>query len=118
MLNKVILIGRLTKDADMRYTQNEKQITKFTIAVNRMGKKDKADFVQIVCFGKTAEVTANLGKGQMVAIEGKLQIDNVKGDKGWKTYVSVVANRVVFLSPKQKDNLGEPLDFNDEDLPF
>jgi len=120
VFNKVILIGRLTKDANTSYTSNSNtQMTKFTLAVNRMN--DKADFIPIVCFGKTAELTANLTKGQLIAIEGRLQIDNVRGANGWKTYVSVVANRIVFLTPKSDkldQMLGEEIDFDEDDLPF
>ncbi len=118
MLNHVVLIGRLTRDAETRHTKSGTQMTRFTIAVDR--KKDEADFVPIVCFGRTAEVTADLAKGQMVAVDGRLQIDNVKGEDGWKTFVSVVSFRVVFLSPKKTKELdiGDAIDFNEDDLPF
>ena len=118
MLNSVALIGRLTRDAETRYTKNNKQMTRFTIAVDRW-KKGETDFVPIVCFARTAELAANLTKGELVAIDGRLQIDSTRTDDGWKTYVSVIANFIEFLSPKKKeDDPGEIIDFNEGDLPF
>lgn len=120
MLNSVALIGRLTRDAKNQFTKSGTQMTRFTIAVDRW-KKGETDFIPIVCFAKTAELTANLTKGERVAVDGKLQVDNTKTDDGWRTYVSVIANFVEFLSPKktqEENKLGVIVDFDEDDLPF
>ncbi|MHB8157806.1 MAG: single-stranded DNA-binding protein, partial [Desulfocucumaceae bacterium] len=78
MLNRVILIGRLTKDPELSYTQSGTAIAKFTLAVNRsrpnqQGERE-ADFIPIVVWQKQAENCANfIGKGSLVAVEGRLQ---------------------------------------------
>lgn len=110
MMNKVILIGRLTRDPELRYTTTGKAVANFALAVDRQFKnangEREADFINIVVWGKIAEVCANnLGKGRLVAIDGRLQIRNYEDNNGNKRYVSeVVANEVRFLDwPKDKD---------------
>lgn len=96
-MNKVILMGRLTKDPELRYTQSAEPlaVTRFTLAVNRPYSKNQeqtADFIGIVSFGKRAETIANyLKKGQMVSVVGRLQIqsydDPQSGQRKWITDV-------------------------------
>ncbi len=99
MLNRVILIGRLTQDPELRYTQNGTAVGSFTVAVNRKFKRDEADFVPIVVWNKTAENCANyLGKGRLVAVEGRLQIRSYETQEGQRRRVTeVVADEVKFL---------------------
>lgn len=114
MLNKVILIGRLTKDPELRYTPNGVAVATFTIAVdrgftNQQGQKE-VDFIRIVVWKKMAEIVANnLGKGRLVAIEGRLQIRNYDTPDGQKRQVSeVVASNVKFLDwPKDQQSNGD-----------
>lgn len=102
MLNRIILIGRLTRDPEMRYTSNGIAVTSFTLAVqrnyaNQQGERE-VDFINIVTWRKLAEHCAQyLGKGQLVAVEGSLQIR--KNESGGRTYINpeVVADNVRFL---------------------
>ncbi|NLU50450.1 MAG: single-stranded DNA-binding protein [Syntrophomonadaceae bacterium] len=103
MLNRVILIGRLTRDPEMRYTPNGIAVSRFTLAVNRpftnqMGERD-ADFIDIVTWRQLAETCANyLGKGRLVAVEGRLQARTYEAQDGQKRkVVEVVADTVKFL---------------------
>ena len=126
MLNKIILIGRLTKDPELRYTPNGTAVCNFTLAVERSfsnqdGERE-ADFIDIVVWRKQAENCANyLAKGLMCAVEGRLQIRSYKNDEGQKKYVTeVVANDVRFLEWKD-DNGGSNKnneDNSDIDVPF
>jgi single-strand DNA-binding protein len=108
-MNKIILIGRLTKDVDMRFTQEGKAVANFTLAVdrpykNQQGEKE-ADFIKIVAWGKLAEHCGNyIGKGRLVAVCGRLQTRSYKGDDGQRRYVTeVVADEVKFLDwPKEE----------------
>lgn len=109
MLNKIILIGRLTRDVETRQTQNQKKVGRFTLAVDRpytneKGERD-ADFIPVVTWGKLAEICVNnIGKGRLVAVEGRLQIRNYTDKQGNKRiWPEVVANTVKFLDrPKDK----------------
>jgi len=109
MLNKIILIGRLTRDVETRQTQNQKKVGRFTLAVDRPYTNEKGerdtDFIPIVTWGKLAEICANsIGKGRLVAVEGRLQIRNYTDKHGNKRiWPEVVANTVEFLDrPKDK----------------
>ena len=109
MLNKIILIGRLTRDVETRQTQNQKTVGRFTLAVDRPYTNEKGerdtDFIPIVTWGKLAEICANsIGKGRLVAVEGRLQIRNYTDKHGNKRiWPEVVANTVEFLDrPKDK----------------
>ena len=86
-MNKVILLGRLTKDPDVRYTQSGKVVCSFTLAVNRpfLSKNGsrEADFIPCVLWGKMAETAGNsLAKGHRVLVEGRLQIRSYDDDTG------------------------------------
>lgn len=131
MLNKIILIGRLTRDPELRYTNNEGvAVANFTIAVDRpftssSGEKE-TDFVRIIAWKKQAENCANyLAKGRLVAVEGRLQIRSYEDREGIKrTITEVVANSVVFLPDGKgkggNDSLLQDGDYtgNDDDVPF
>ncbi|MGE5422695.1 MAG: single-stranded DNA-binding protein [Ignavibacteriales bacterium] len=103
MLNRVILIGRLTKDPELRYTPNGVGVCTFTLAVNRsftnQGGERTADFIDIVTWRNLAENCANyLGKGRLVAVEGRLQVRSYETQDGQKRKaVEVVADTVKFL---------------------
>ena len=103
MLNKVILIGRLTRDPELRFTPaNGIAVTNFTIAVDRPFTNQKgereADFIRIVVWRKLAEICANnLSKGRLVAVDGRLQIRSYEAQDGQRRYMTeVVANEVKF----------------------
>lgn len=130
-MNKVILIGRLTRDPETRYTQNGKAVTTFNLAVDRRGRQDgngqKADFIPIVAWEKLAEVIGNnLTKGRRIMIEGRMQVRSYEAQDGSKRYVTeVIAQEMEFLDSRnnaeQQGNVpggfgGEPV--SEEDIPF
>ena len=129
MLNKVILIGRLTRDPEVRYTQSGKAVTSFDLAVDRtvanaQGQKE-TDFIPIVTWGKLAETCGNyLNKGRLVAVDGRLQIRTYETESGQKRKVAeVVADGVRFLDRAKDSNGGVPQPngtdvFPDDDIPF
>lgn len=124
MLNKVILIGRLTRDPELRYTPNGVAVATFTLAVDRpylnnQGQRE-ADFIRIVTWQKLAEACANnLGKGRLVAVEGRLQVRAYESSDGQKRQVSeVIGENVRFLDwPKDSSRAPEP-PFDDTSNPF
>lgn len=133
-MNKLILMGRLTKDPDIRYTQDSKPIAKFNLAVDRRFKKEnqpEADFFQMTAFGKIAEfVEKHLKKGVKVITESVIQNNNYTDESGTTHYgFSIIVESIEFCESKkdpQKDN--EPQKDADgfmnvpagieEDLPF
>ncbi len=140
-MNTIILIGRLTADPELRYTQNAVAVTSFTLAVDRDAKRDgekETDFIPIVAWQKTAELVAQyLAKGKQCAVEGRLQTRSYENREGQKVRVTeVLANRVQFLSPSANNAkppnqaakpskkasdpfMDEPaIDISDDDLPF
>lgn len=109
MLNSVVLVGRLTKDPELKYTQGGIAVCRFTLAVNRPfsnqeGKRE-ADFVNCVTWRKQAENTANyLRKGSLTGIEGRIQTSNFDGKDGNRVFMTeVVADSVQFLEPKSSN---------------
>ncbi len=139
MLNKAILIGRLTKDPAVRYLQNGVAVASFTLAVDRTFKnKDgekEADFIPIVVWRKTAELCEKyLSKGSMAAVSGRIQTRSYEAQDGGTRYVTeVVADEVQFISTTPRtssdnnsaygsDSFGIPVDgfseINDNDVPF
>ncbi|MCU5081643.1 single-stranded DNA-binding protein [Bacillus cereus] len=105
-LNRVVLVGRLTKDPDLRYTPNGVAVATFTLAVNRafanqQGERE-ADFLNIVIWRKQAENVANyLRKGSLAGVDGRLQTRNYDGQDGKRVYVTeVLAESVQFLEPR------------------
>jgi single-strand DNA-binding protein len=132
LLNRIVLIGRLTKDPELRYTPNGVAVASFTLAVNRsrpnpQGERE-ADFIPIVVWQKQAENCANyLGKGRLVAVDGRLQIRTYDGKDGQRRWVTeVIAENVRFLDKKDSgesaaqdfSSIGNEVDINDEEIPF
>jgi single-strand DNA-binding protein len=127
MMNRVVLVGRLTKDPDLRYTPNGVPVATFTLAVNRPFSKEKeSDFINCVVWKKTAENVANfLKKGSLAGVDGRIQTRNYEGQDGKKVYVTeVLAESVQFLEPKgekKQDNKSasmKGLMTTDEEDPF
>jgi single-strand DNA-binding protein len=121
MLNRVILIGRLTRDPELRYTPNGNAVTSFALAVDRFrtnqaGEKE-TDFINIVVWGKAAESTANnMAKGCLIAVDGRLQTRSyeAKDGSGRRYVTEVVAENVRFLTwPKDGQRSSGNADFND-----
>lgn len=105
-MNKIILLGRLTRDPEVRYTQTGKVVCQFTLAVdrpfaNQEGQRE-ADFIPVIIWGKQAEVCGNsLTKGQRVLVEGRLQIRSYDAKDGSKRWVTeVIANNFEFIERK------------------
>lgn len=101
-MNSVSLIGRLTRDPDVRYSSDQTAVARFTIAIDRMAGRNgekQTDFPSIVCFGKTAELVEKyMGKGRLVGIQGRIQTGSYTNKEGQKIYTTdVVADRVEFL---------------------
>jgi len=125
-MNKFIGIGRLTKDPELRYTQSEKAVASFDIAINRAFKnKDgekETDFFKVVIWNKQAENCKKyLTKGSQVAIEGELQNRSYENDKGEKRYITeIIASSIEFLTPKSNEVKEEIVEseVKDEDEPF
>lgn len=128
-MNKVILLGRLTKDPDVRYTQSTNtMVTSFTLAVNRrfvkQGEERQADFINCVAWNKTAEfVSKYFRKGQQVGVIGRIQTRNYDDDKGIKHYVTeVIAEETYFAGDKKEEtqsNTANDFEITDSsDLPF
>jgi single-strand DNA-binding protein len=106
MINRVVLVGRLTKDPELKYTQGGVAVTRFTLAVNRaftnqQGQRE-ADFINCVTWRKQAENTANyLRKGSLTGIEGRIQTSSFDGQDGKRVFMTeVVADSVQFLEPR------------------
>lgn len=128
MLNRVILIGRLTKDPELRYTPSGVAVATFTLAVDRPFKNQQGeretDFIPIVVWRKLAETCSNyLNKGRLVAADGRLQIrtyDTAEGQRRWVT--EVVADNVQFLDSATDSGRTPPGDLSgpsrDDDIPF
>lgn len=109
MINRVVMVGRLTKDPDLRYTANGVAVANFTLAVNRPFKQDgqqQADFIQVQVWRKQAENAAQyLNKGSLAGIDGRWQTRNFEGQDGKRVYMNeLVADSVQFLEPKNSQN--------------
>jgi len=127
-MNKAFLIGRLTRDPELRYSSNNAPIVNFTIAIDRQytnneGQRD-TDFINIVAFQKQAEnISKYVSKGSLVAVDGRIQTRNYEDKDGKRVYVTeVVADRVQFLDTKNSNSNREkaddvsPADFQNEDV--
>lgn len=125
-MNKVILIGRLTKDVELRYTQtNNTAVASFSLAVNRKfvkpGGERQADFFNIIAWNKLAEnISKYLFKGNQVAISGRLETRSWDDPNGQKHYVTeVIAEEIDFIGSKNKQNneaiLNSPTPINKND---
>lgn len=117
MMNRVILVGRLTKDPELRYTPNGVAIANFTLAVNRtftnqQGERE-ADFINCVVWRKPAENVANfLKKGSLAGVDGRVQTRNYENNEGKRVYITeVVAESVQFLEPRNASGGGQDSNF-------
>ena len=106
MINRVVLVGRLTKDVDLNYTPSGVAMARFTLAVNhtfsnQQGERE-ADFINCLVWRKQAENAANyLSKGSLCGVEGRIQTGSYEGQDGKRVYTTdIVADSVQFLEPK------------------
>lgn len=141
MINNTVLVGRLTKDVELRYTPSNVAVATFTLAVNRTFKNEngdrEADFINCVMWRQQAENLANWAKkGALIGITGRIQTRSYDNQQGQRVYVTeVVAEQFQFLESNGQDNQGQqrpqtqqkapdfsrnanPLDISDDDLPF
>ncbi len=119
-MNKAILIGRITRDLELKYTTGGTAVTNFTIAVDRYKKGDEqeADFIPIVVYGKTAEACANnLGKGRLIAVSGRIQTRSYEGQNGKRHVTEIIADEVQFLDRPKSDASEEGQEYPEE-APF
>ena len=133
-MNKAIIMGRLTKDPDVKYTQSGKCVTQFTLAVDRQFKdangNKETDFIPVVVWGKAAELVGNsCQKGHRLLVDGRLQIRSYEAKDGSNRWVSeIIANGVEFVERKSDkggtsgdksefEQFGHAVPF-DEDIPF
>lgn len=119
-MNVVDLIGRLTKDPDVRRNDTT-VVARYTLAVDRFGKSDEADFIPCVAFGKAAEfVEKHLRKGMKIAVTGRIQTGSYTNKDGQKVYTTdVVVNNHEFCERKQLSGGAGFTDVgDDEELPF
>lgn len=128
MLNKCILMGRLTKNPELRHTQGGKAVASFALAVDRDFDKNTTDFIDVVCWGNTADfVSSYFTKGRAAVVSGRLQIrDWTDRDGNKRKTAEVVADNVYFADSKRES--ADPLDkftqdnkfveVDDEDIPF
>ncbi len=113
MMNRVVLVGRLTKDPELRYTPNGVPVATFTLAVNRpfknQGGEQEADFINVVVWRKPAENVANfLKKGSLAGVDGRVQTRNYEGQDGKRVYVTEIQTESVqFLEPKSQNAGGD-----------
>ncbi|OAO08692.1 single-stranded DNA-binding protein [Staphylococcus cohnii] len=120
MINRVTLVGRLTKDPN--FTENQVAVANFAVAVNRTFKnkngEQEADFINVVTFRKQAENVNNyLSKGSLVGIDGRIQTRNYENKEGQRIFVTeVVADSVQFLEPKSQQS--KPQQTQAKDNPF
>ena len=138
MLNNVVLVGRMTKDAELRYTPSNQAVATFSLAVNRNFKSQngerEADFINCVIWRQQAENLANWAKkGALIGITGRIQTRNYENQQGQRVYVTeVVADNFQLLEFNKQNNQGhsqensqpdfsrqaEPMNILDSDLPF
>ena len=140
MVNCAILMGRLTKDPELRTTQNGTSVTSFTVAVDReyvrQGEERQTDFINVVAWRQTAEfVSRYFKKGSMIAVQGSIQMRNYEDRNGNKrTAVEIIADKVSFCGSKAESGNSAPVDAQanasdytaintndsgeDDDLPF
>jgi len=125
-MNKIILMGRLVRDPEIKSTASDKIVTTFTLAVNRRFKnaqgQNEADFINVVVWGKQAESCGNyLGKGQRAIVDGRLQIRSyeAKDGSGRRYVTEVIAESVDFIDFANSENKQQASssDFNEE-IPF
>ena len=136
MINKVILMGRITKDIELRHTNSGTPVCNFSMAIdNGYGENKTTDFINVVAWNKTAEFVKNwFGKGRMIIVVGRIATRTWEGEDGKKNYATeVIANEVSFAGEKREETSNDtssvekiiednyegftPIDA-DDDLPF
>jgi single-strand DNA-binding protein len=124
-MNKVCMMGRLTRDVELRYGgTNNVAVANFTLAVNRRFKQEgqtDADFINCVAFGKTGEFVGKyFNKGLQVAVEGRIQTRTYDNAEGKKVYVTEVVAESVYFADSKKDTINGllPHEVDDDELPF
>lgn len=141
MINNVVLVGRMTKDVELRYTPSNQAVATFTLAVNRNFKNQngerEADFINCVMWRQQAENIANWAKkGTLIGITGRIQTRNYENQQGQRVYVTEVAAETFQVMESRKDQQGgqsqggyqsggqsafgdsQPMDISEDDLPF
>ena len=109
-MNRVMLIGRLTKDAELKYIEDrDVSLLRFVIAVNRYYNKEnsKTDYIQVVVWGRHAEaIHKYMEKGKLISVVGRIQARNYEDKNGNKKYgIEIVSNEIKFLDPKKIDKV-------------
>ena len=125
-MNRVCLVGRITKDVELRMSTSGVAVAIFTLAVNRTMKKDgeqEADFISCVAFGKTAEfMDKYVKKGYLLSVDGRIQTGSYDDKNGHKVYTTdIMCDSVQNLTPKQSTsdaNSSNDFGITEEDLPF
>lgn len=141
MINNVVLVGRMTKDAELRYTPSNVAVATFTLAVNRNRKNEngerEADFINCVIWRQQAENLANWAKkGTLIGVTGRIQTRNYENQQGQRVYVTeVIADNFQILESRKDQQGGQsqggyqnggqsafgdsqPMDISEDDLPF
>lgn len=110
MVNRVVLVGRLTKDPELKRTQTGKSVVSFTVAVNRrFGQQEQADFINCVAWEKTAEFLGQYAKkGAMVSVEGRISTRTYDDNSGKKVYVTEVVSENVQLLESRSASAQRP----------
>lgn len=118
--NKIVLVGRLTRDPETKFLTTGTQLTTFSLAVDR-DFGDETDFLYCVTFGKTAEFAGNyLAKGRLILVDGSLQIDKWEKDGEKKSAPKINVRTIKFLEKKGQENVqqaGEKIEFFGSDVP-
>lgn len=116
-MNKAILIGRLTRDPELRYTSSNRAVCQFTVAIdrpftNQASGQREADFINVVAWDKTGEnVGKFMTKGRLIAVEGRIQTRNYDNNEGRKVYVTeVIASNVQFLESRNATTSNNNID--------
>lgn len=129
MYNKVFLIGRLTRDPEVRYTSAGVAVARFTLAINRPPRKDgqpEADFIRVVAWRRLAEICGEyLNKGKLISIEGRLQISSYEKEGRKVSSAEVVADNMQMLdrrpsdsAPAEKNEFKATTENTTEEVPF
>ena len=125
-MNNVILVGRLAQDPEVRYTPSQMAVAKFTVAVNRpvsrgtqQENQPTADFIEVVAFGKTAEVIEKyFTKGKWIGVQGRIQNNNYTNKDGVKIYTyQIIADRIEFVGSKTDGQAGEAYNNGQQGIP-
>ena len=129
-MNNITLLGRLTRDPELKYTQSGKAFTKFSIAVTREFNRDEADFINCIAWDKRAETICEyLRKGRRIALQGRLSIRQYEKDGETKWITEVIVDKFDFIdyqksdtednnTKENKNSSAEPEFIDDDDFPF